>query len=293
MMKKQLAFFVLIIVAITAFFTSCGSGEKTLDTVRKKAEEDIRYKWILSFIEKDAKKCAEMMFLQDNDRREEAEGRIKDEFSKYRVVDWSFDEKDDEVVFSFEVADSKSDAFCDGNHEYIVEEGIPVVTWKEKNPDEAISDDDLAAAVSFIVPEYKNLIEEEKNEEARARISYISVNRWKYSAYPIPADLIDEASREIFRKKLNVQDNPAFDTASDGITLKQPGGKNMRYRILDVERKGNELSVTVQTFADPMGLTCSDLIILAFEKLNGAYPFALVSVNILNDSPAEPYVRIS
>lgn len=279
------------------------------DDYRKIAEaaekEDVRYKWIKAFLDRDVKECADLAgrpwnttFYGEREKSyEEWYSFLKElEFGVYSVKErteiseWGYEVPI--VRFEFEIVKSAYDVFPVGNYVYDVTEGrMSSADWKriEEKP---VLEKDVGAFLDCLIYgiwAQDNIYDEKQQDH------YCIVDAFEYfytknggERENVPKAELEKGVKALFGIEKYVPTYYVETLNSGAYQINGHSGFTTAHRIESVTENGAKTEVVVQYFADIMSMVKSHKVKYVFETQKGDYPLRLTSVERISTGVFDP-----
>jgi len=268
------------------------------------AETDVRYKWIVSFLNGDAETCAGMTVIDSSyssEDKEKSEKLMAEELRKtfdginigsYSVEKITDENKNEYLEFDFKITESDSEIFPVGEYSAIVSEwGVfnsPAVYFTKRAGDLKIEDEDEAFFADQVFDSWYGVTDYPKGNSHSPSLAlfylYEHANGIEetWLTRLTPAQL-DEIAAEVYAEGFEVDYWPFdYHEGENGeepyYTVRGMGGVVEYYDLISRTENGKTVTYDVVYYAEPMKLIPAKTFRYTVEKTDSVYGFKLTGV---------------
>lgn len=271
------------------------------DYICEMAESDVRFKWVKAFIEKDIETCVDMVRTRSEEYWTERDRKYAEWFEYLDLIeigDYSaeigtavdtFGYEYEYLMFSFEITDSDYDVFPVGTYSYRISEGVMSdAAWTRTD----ITEPEMDEWFEWSMLLYAHILTLDETSEYWDMASD-AIFQIIHAESNVNGITTEEAFKTDAFAAFGIEDyvpNVYGAVAVDGgYTVRAGGGPVAHYRVDKVEQTGGTTDIYLQFYADPMNTVKAYYVKYSFEKIEGKYPYKLLSVDILDEGMYFPF----
>lgn len=288
-------------------------NESEYEFIEKMAENDIRYKWVKAFIDKNSETCANMVqnlpqeyWTERNELYFEWYKKIESlEFGEYSVEEINEDSSIKTLSFKFEIVKSELDTIPVGTYLYHITEGvIASVHWEKIEPNDSVSSiensSDIVTILTLLTPQIQSFNANDytvtENKQIDSGIYYVldyCYKNWLGVDYGMTRENIEVGAKQMFGISNYIPPSDITNFNNGVYTSNYLPSYSVAHDILSIEENDGEYSCYVQFYSDPMKIVKSCKVRYVFEKNNSEYRYTVKSIETVDSGMYSPLVWVN